>query len=82
MKAKPDDRRDNVEKIQKNINHTIHNMEQAEEMMEKADSPTIRQELEAKNERRQDALEGMRKEIRDEALAREKRGQGSDSWKV
>jgi len=82
MKPKPDDRRDNVEKIQKNINHTIQNMELAEEMLERADSPTIRQELEAKNERRRDALEGMRKEIRDEALAREKGEKGSDGWKT
>jgi small acid-soluble spore protein (thioredoxin-like protein) len=82
MKPKPDNRKDNVEKIQKNINHTIQNMELAEEMMEKADSPTIRQELQAKNERRRDALEGMRKEIRDEAQAREKREQGSEGWKT
>ena len=35
MKNKPDDRRDNVDKIQKNIDMTIHNMELADELIEK-----------------------------------------------
>jgi small acid-soluble spore protein (thioredoxin-like protein) len=33
MKNKPDDRRDNVEKLQANITHTIQNIELAEETM-------------------------------------------------
>ena len=32
MKPNPDDRRDNVKKIQRNINRTIQNMEAADEM--------------------------------------------------
>ena len=32
-KPKPDDRRDNVEKIQENINNTIENIEAAEDML-------------------------------------------------
>lgn len=71
MKPKPDDRSDNVERIQKNINHTIQNIELAEEMMNKVDDPKTKHDLQAKNERREEALEGMRKEIRDEALDRE-----------
>ncbi|OQB25124.1 MAG: Small, acid-soluble spore protein Tlp [Firmicutes bacterium ADurb.Bin182] len=66
-KPKPDDRSDNVEKIQKNINMTIHNMEAAEEMIEKTSNERTKQELIEKNERRRDALEGFRKEIKDEA---------------
>lgn len=72
MKAKPDDRSDNVEKIQKNIDMTIHNIEMAEDMMGKTDNPKTKEELRAKNERRQEALEGFRREIKDEADARER----------
>jgi small acid-soluble spore protein (thioredoxin-like protein) len=67
MKPKPDDRSDNVEKIQHNINMTIHNMELADEMIEKTSNEKTRQELTEKNERREDALQGMRHEIKDEA---------------
>ena len=35
MKPNPDDRRDNVEKLQVNISNTIENMHRAEEMIEK-----------------------------------------------
>ncbi len=72
-KPKPDDRSDNVDRIQHNINHTIRNMEAAEDMLAKVDDPTQREELEAKNERRRDALQGMREEIRDEALDKKDR---------
>ncbi|MCX7774416.1 MAG: small acid-soluble spore protein Tlp [Clostridia bacterium] len=70
-KPKPDDRSDNVEKIQYNINHTIHNMEAAEDTMARTDSEKTRKEVQAKNERREVALDAMRKEIRDEARDRE-----------
>jgi small acid-soluble spore protein (thioredoxin-like protein) len=66
-RPKPDDRSDNVEKIQHNINMTIHNMELADEMIEKTSNEKIRQELTEKNERREGALQGMRHEIKDEA---------------
>ncbi|PKM72008.1 MAG: small acid-soluble spore protein Tlp [Firmicutes bacterium HGW-Firmicutes-16] len=72
MKTNPDNRKDNVENIQKNINMTIHNMELADEMIAKTDNKKTKEELGAKNERREDALEGMRKEIKDEANARDK----------
>ena len=39
MKHNPDDRRDNVDKLQFMINHTIENMEKAEETMELTDDP-------------------------------------------
>ncbi|HOQ09391.1 MAG TPA: small acid-soluble spore protein Tlp [Syntrophomonadaceae bacterium] len=72
MKHNPDDRSDNVEKIQFNINHTIRNMELAEEMIEITDDPKMKKALEEKNERRREALNSMRAEIRDEALDRER----------
>ncbi len=71
MKPKPDDRRDNVERIQRNINHTVANIELANDMMGEVDNPKTKQELQGKNERREAALDGMREEIKDEAKARE-----------
>ncbi len=67
-KPKPDDRSNNVDRIQFNINHTIRNMEAAEELIEKTDDKKMKSDLEEKNDRRRDALNGMRSEIRDEAL--------------
>ncbi|MGI6577964.1 MAG: small acid-soluble spore protein Tlp [Eubacteriales bacterium] len=72
MKPNPDDRRDNVKKIQKHINHTIKNMELAEEMIAETDDPKTRDDLIEKNKRRERALEGFRNEIKDEAKARKK----------
>lgn len=71
MNNKPDDRRDNVEKIQNSIDHTIRNMEIANDMMDEIDNSKTKEELRAKNERREQALEGMREEIKDEANSRE-----------
>ncbi len=69
MKVNPDNRKDNVEKIQKNLNATIYNMELANEMIGKTDNPKTKEELGAKNKRREQALNGLRKEIKDEADA-------------
>lgn len=73
MKHNPDDRRDNVDKIQFNINHTIENMEKAEETMELTDAPRQKKAIKEKNARRKDALDGFRNEIKDEAEAKEHR---------
>jgi small acid-soluble spore protein (thioredoxin-like protein) len=72
MKPNPDDRKDNVERIQRNIDMTIHNIEAAEEMIGETDNPKTKEELRAKNERREQALKGFRKEIKDEADASKK----------
>lgn len=72
MKHNPDDRSDNVERIQSNINHTIQNIEEAEEAMALTDNPKTKHDLEEKNEKREEALSRMRVEIRDEAIDREK----------
>jgi small acid-soluble spore protein (thioredoxin-like protein) len=70
-KPNPDDRRDNVEKIQYNIDMIIENTERANEMIaETSDEKTI-QALTEKNERREAALQSLRDEIRDEALDKE-----------
>jgi small acid-soluble spore protein (thioredoxin-like protein) len=67
MKNKPDDRRDNVDRIQRNISNTIENFNLAEEAIVETDDPKIKRTLEEKNDRREEALDGMRSEIRDEA---------------
>ncbi len=72
MIHKPDDRSDNVERIQANINRTVENIRKADDMIEETSDREMRENLKAKNERREEALDGMRHEIRDEADAREK----------
>lgn len=68
MKHNQDDRRDNVDKIQDNISNTIQNIHLAEEMIEKTVDEKNREELIEKNERREEALNSMRKEIKEEAI--------------
>lgn len=66
-KPKPDDRRDNVDRIQCNIDNTIENIRLTEEAIEESDNPKTKEELIAKNDRRKEALTSMRTEIKDEA---------------
>ncbi|WP_042353530.1 small acid-soluble spore protein Tlp [Bacillus rubiinfantis] len=65
-KPKPDDRSDNVEKLQSMIHHTIENMEAAEESLAFTDSETQRRQIHEKNERRRESIESFRSEIKDE----------------
>lgn len=65
----PDDRSDNVEKLQAAVQNTLENMEAAEETAEFA-GPREREQIREKNERRREAVEGMRREIKDEAADR------------
>jgi small acid-soluble spore protein (thioredoxin-like protein) len=69
-KPKPDDRSDNVEKLQEMICNTIENMEEAEESMAFTDSEEQRQMIEAKNERRRESIDAFRAEVKDEARAK------------
>jgi small acid-soluble spore protein (thioredoxin-like protein) len=69
-KPKPDDRSDNVEKLQNMIQNTIENYREAEASVEFA-GPEEREKIKAKNERRKKAIEGFRKEVKEEAAARE-----------
>lgn len=64
-KPKPDDRSDNVEKLQNMIQDTLQNIDEAEETMEFSDGQEKQQIIE-KNKRRQEAIEGFRSEIKDE----------------
>lgn len=63
---KPDDRSDNVEKLQNMVQNTIENIEDAHETMQFA-SGEEKQKIIDKNKRREEAIEGFRSEIKDEA---------------
>ncbi|HEY5561527.1 MAG TPA: small acid-soluble spore protein Tlp [Clostridiaceae bacterium] len=71
MLNKPDDRTDNVERIQYNIDKTNKNSELADDMIEITDDEKTKENLEAKNERRETALRSMKKEIKQEAIDKE-----------
>ncbi|WP_042223672.1 small acid-soluble spore protein Tlp [Oceanobacillus manasiensis] len=64
-KPKPDDRSDNVEKLQSMVQDTIQNIEKSHETMRFTDGEE-KQEIEAKNKRREEAIDAMRDEIKDE----------------
>lgn len=68
--AKPDNRADNVEHLQRSIQNTMENLREAEDFL-KAHSeemhPSDREAIEDKNQRREQAIEGFREEIHDEA---------------
>lgn len=66
MKPKPDDRRDNARKIRNNIDNTVENIKLAEDMINTVDNSKTQRELQAKNDRRKEAVEGMRQELKDE----------------
>ena len=68
-KPNPDDRSDNVEKLQEMIANTDDNIRKAEATMNNL-SGEERAQVEAKNERRRESIEAMRAEIKDENSAR------------
>ncbi|MBA9085413.1 small acid-soluble spore protein (thioredoxin-like protein) [Fontibacillus solani] len=68
--AKPDDRSDNVEKLQESVQNTIENFREAQDYLsEHADEITgdEKQQIESKNAKRLRSIEGQRAEIKDEA---------------
>lgn len=71
MKPNPDDRRDNVDRIQRNIDMTVGNIRRADDLIATTSDKNMKQTLNEKNRRREQALEGMRHEIKDEAKAAE-----------
>ena len=65
-----DDRSDNVERLQSMVQNTIENIEEAQDTLQFASSEE-RERIEAKNLRREESINAMREEIKDEAQARE-----------
>ena len=73
MKHNPDNRKDNVEKIQRNIEYTIKNINLADEMIDKTDDEKMKDTLINENKKREQALNGLRHEIKDEADYRDRK---------
>lgn len=72
--AKPDNRSDNVEKLQDNIQNTIRNFREGQEYLsEHANEITgeEKRQIEEKNARRLDSIRGFREEVKDEAADRQ-----------
>ncbi|WP_274361371.1 small acid-soluble spore protein Tlp [Paenibacillus thermotolerans] len=70
--AKPDNRADNVEKLQNNVQNTLENFHEAEDYLQEHAgeiSPQEASDIREKNERRLESVEGNREEIKDEARA-------------
>lgn len=66
--AKPDDRSDNVEKIQEMVQNTIENMEEARETLRNHDMPDDqRSSIMSKNHRREESIRSYRRELKDES---------------
>ncbi|MBM7572136.1 small acid-soluble spore protein Tlp [Aquibacillus albus] len=65
QKPNPDNREDNVDKLQEKVQNTIENIEEAHETMRFA-SGEEKQKIEAKNHRREESIQSMREEIKDE----------------
>ncbi|ERI09322.1 small acid-soluble spore protein Tlp [Aneurinibacillus aneurinilyticus] len=73
-KPKPDNRKDNAQKLKEMVQNTIGNIEAAEETMSNTHlSDTQRQQIREKNERRRASIDSMRSEIKDEAQAQQNR---------
>ncbi|RNA69450.1 small acid-soluble spore protein Tlp [Alteribacter keqinensis] len=73
MKAKPDKRQDNVEKLEQMVENTQENIEAAEETADNLDlTEEDRQAIQDKNHRRQESIESFKAEIADEQGDRER----------
>jgi len=70
-KPKPDDRSDNVERLQTMVENTIENMNKAEETINFTDNSEEQARIAAKNDRREESINAMRAEIKDESEARQ-----------
>ncbi len=62
----PDYREGNQERVKTKINKTMHNAEVANEILEKANDDLLKRRLIEKNSRRQDAVNKMKEEIKED----------------
>lgn len=65
-RTKPDNRADNVDRLQKNVTNTIENIEASHDALQFA-TEEEKQNIEEKNKRRNQSINAMRQEIKDEA---------------
>ncbi|TLS37445.1 small acid-soluble spore protein Tlp [Pseudalkalibacillus caeni] len=63
---KPDDRRDNKEKLQEMVQNTIENIHESENSLPLTDSKEQQHMIQEKNKRREQSIDAMRSEIKDE----------------
>lgn len=70
QKSNPDNRSDNVEKLQDMVQNTIENIDKAEETLVNASSGD-KEMIQQKNKRREAAIQSFKEEIQDEASDRE-----------
>ncbi|AYE51017.1 small acid-soluble spore protein Tlp [Priestia megaterium NCT-2] len=75
-KSNPDDRSDNVEKLQTMVQNTMKNIEEAEEAAA-CSNEEERQRIQQKNHNREVSIEAMRSEIKDESEARQNGYEGT-----
>ncbi|MCP8969217.1 small acid-soluble spore protein Tlp [Ectobacillus ponti] len=66
QRVNPDNRADNATHLAQHIRNTEENMQQSMETMRNTESPTIKAQIQEKNARREEAIEGMRHELADE----------------
>ncbi|MFC0524994.1 small acid-soluble spore protein Tlp [Pontibacillus salicampi] len=66
QQVNPDDRSDNVSRLIENVQNTIENIEEAHDSMQFA-SEDEKAQIEAKNKRREESIDAMRNEIKDES---------------
>jgi len=66
MWPKPDNRDDNYDNIQHNIKMAQENIQRANDMKAITSDEKMKRTLEAKNERREEAIKSMRHELGDE----------------
>lgn len=62
----PDYRQGNQERVKTKINKTMHNSEVANEILEKTNDDLLKARLIEKNSRRQDAVNKMKEEIKED----------------
>ncbi|WP_332645620.1 small acid-soluble spore protein Tlp [Lysinibacillus sp. 54212] len=67
----PDDRSNNVERLNSMVQDTIDNLNKSQETLKNAGREE-RQRIEEKNKRREQSISAMRAEIEDEAASRER----------
>ena len=70
QKSNPDDRSDNVEKLEGMVQNKIGNLDKAEGMLANA-SVDEKEMIQQKNKRREAAIQSFKEEIQDEASDRE-----------
>lgn len=67
--AKPDDRSDNVQKLNKSIQNTVSNFREGQKYLTEFSeelSSEKKQQIEKKNAKRLNAIDGFREEVKDE----------------